>query len=369
MKTLSYGITLTLIIVLVGCNLPSAQVTPSSPDAIYTQAAETVAAELTRVALSASPTPNIPTNTPVPTNTSTLAPTDTPVPTPTNTPVPCNLARFITDVTIPDNTTIAASQAFTKVWRLLNIGTCTWTSAYTVSLLDGDGMGVSAGYSQSLTNVPIPPGGTVDISVNLIAPASTGTYTGKWSIREPGGQTFITHFIVVIKVLNSVTITLFPVAGESGTISAIGGPTPDYRVGESNVDITHTVEAFLSFGITDIPAKATITEVKIDFKDYTITGHPFESLGVLNGYITTYGSTLEPADFVAGFQSGNTVDWGSVSPLNTLEVSPELKSALQAKIGSSRFQMRLQFAGPNGDAIKDSITFNDPRLIVTYTTP
>ncbi len=92
-------------------------------------------------------------------------------------------------------------------------------------------------------------------------------------------------------------------------------------------------------------------------------------MGVLNGYVTNYGSTLTTADFVSGFPSGNTVDWGSVNPLKKLEVSPELKVALQAKVGKNRLQLRLQFAGSNGDAVKDRITFNNPSLIVTYTTP
>jgi hypothetical protein len=170
-------------------------------------------------------------------------------------------------------------------------------------------------------------------------------------------------------VVTNTSVTILPVATESGSIQKNAGPFPDYTTGESNTDITRTCEAFLSFDISDIPAKATITEVKINFKDYTISGDPFGSLGVLNGYIANYGSTLEPADFVTGFPSGNLLDWGSVLPLNTLEASPELKTALQAKVGTNRLQIRLQFAGSNGDAIKDRITFNNPSLIVTYAIP
>ena len=72
---------------------------------------------------------------------------------------------------------------------------------------------------------------------------------------------------------------------------------------------------------------------------------------------------------MTGFPSGNTVDWGSTAPLDTLEVSPELKTAIQAKVGTERFQLRLQFAASNGDAVKDRITFNNPSLIVTYLKP
>lgn len=374
MKMGLYGIVLILIIVLVGCNLPRSQVTPASPDAVFTQAAETVAAELTHVAVLASPTPNIPTNTSVPTNTPTAVPTNTPVFTPTNTPIPCNLGLFVVDVTYPDNTIVAPNQAFTKTWRIKNIGSCSWNSNYSLIFDHQDGMGVNSGYSQPLTTGVVNPGQTVDLAVNLTSPATSGTYTGYWRLRDPGGVLFgITPtggtFFVKIIVVASNTTTLVPAAGESGTICADTGLTPDYSAGESSGDVTRACEAFLSFDITGIPSKSSITEVKVNFKDYTITGNPFGNLGVLNGYITNYGSTLEPTDFVAGFPSGNTVDWGSVSPLNTLEVSPELKAALQSKIGSSRFQLRMQFAGSNGDAIKDRITFNNPSLIVTYSTP
>ena len=130
MKRGSYGLILILIIVLIGCNLPGNQVMPAPPNAAYTQAAETVAADLTQVALKASPTPNLPTNTPIPTHTFTPNPTNTPVSTATKTPIPCNLASFITDVTYPDNTHVAPNQTFAKTWRLRNIGSCSWTSSY-----------------------------------------------------------------------------------------------------------------------------------------------------------------------------------------------------------------------------------------------
>jgi Ig-like domain from next to BRCA1 gene len=374
MKSLSYGITLILICTLVACNLPRSQEAPSSPEAVFTEAAATVAAELTRVAVLASPTPNIPTNTSTPINTPTPKPTNTPVLTANNTPIPCNLGLFVADVTYPDNTIVAPNQTFTKTWRIRNNGTCTWNSSYSLIFDHQDRMGVSSGYSQSLTSGVVNPGQTVDLSVNLTAPASPGTYTGYWRMRDPGGVLFgITPtggtFFVKIIVVASNTSTLVPVAVESGTICSDTGVSPDYTAGESNADVSKSCQVFLSFDISGIPAKSSISEVKINFKDYTISGNPFGSLGVLNGYMTNYGSTLEPTDFVAGLPSGNTVDWGSVSPLNTLEVSPELKTALQSKIGTSRFRLRIQFAGSNGDAVKDRITFNNPSLIVTYSTP
>jgi hypothetical protein len=360
------------------CNLPGngGTATQESPEAIFTQAAQTVAAELTRVALLASPTPNrpiLPTSTFTPIATDTPIPTNTPIYTPTNTPIPCNLATFVIDVTVPDNTPMAPNQVFTKTWRIHNAGSCSWNSSYLLIFDHGDGMGVTAGYTQQLTTGVVNPGQEVDLNVNLKAPAAIGTYAGYWRLRDPGGTVFgITPagdtFIVKIMVVATTSVTLLPVVGESGTILSDSGPGPDFTAGESNADITRTCEAFLSFNITSIPTNATITEVKVDFTAFTITGNPF-GLGVLNAYATDYGPTLESSDFVSGFPPGNIADWGSTGTLNVIEASPELKTYLQSKLGTSRLQLRLQFPGSNGDAVKDRLTLTNPRLIVTYATP
>jgi len=42
---------------------------------------------------------------------------------------PCNLASFVSDVTIPDNTSIELNDTSPRLWRLKNVGSCTWTSA------------------------------------------------------------------------------------------------------------------------------------------------------------------------------------------------------------------------------------------------
>ena len=45
------------------------------------------------------------------------------------------------DVTIPDDTVIPAGQSFVKTWKLVNTGTCTWTTAYSATFFYGDRMG------------------------------------------------------------------------------------------------------------------------------------------------------------------------------------------------------------------------------------
>jgi hypothetical protein len=375
MKKLTFTISLVLILALTGCNLPnsSGQETPQSPDAVFTQAALTVAAELTRVVSLATSTPMVPTDTFAPT------PTNTPIPSATVTSIPCNMATWdpaTIDVTIPDNTQMAPNQMFSKTWRIRNIGSCSWNSSYLLIFDHGDGMGVTSGYTQQLTSGIVNPGQWVDLTVNLKAPATNGTYTGYWRLRDPGGALFgITSsggtFAVKIVVVTLNTLTLSPNAPgtESGTIRADAGPFPDFTAGESNADITQTCQAFLSYDISTIPTNATITEVKTDFSAYSTIGNPFGSLGVLNAYVTNYGATLEPADFVSGFPPGNIADWGSSAALNNIEASPELKAYLQSHLGTSRLQLRLQFGGSNGDAVKDRITFTNPKLIISYITP
>lgn len=373
MRRISIGLGLVLIIVMVGCNLPGAQSIPSSPGAAFTQAAETVAAVLTQVSSPASPNQNGPTNTAMPITTNTPLPTDTPAFTPTKTPIPCNLASFVTDVTYPDNTKVAANQAFVKTWRIRNVGSCSWNSSYLLIFDHGDGLGVTTGYAQPLTASVVNPGQMADLTVNMTAPAATGTYTGYWRMRDPGGALFgITSaggtFLVKIIVVANKSVTLAPVISESGSVRSDGAITPgDITVGDSIEN--YKIEAFISYDISSIPSKATIIEVKDSFNSYSIGGDPFGHLGVLNGYKMDFALPLAPGDYVSGILPGNLIDWGATNVLDRIEVQSALKTALQAKLGTSRFKLRLQFAGSNNDGIADFVRFTNPSLIITYTTP
>lgn len=100
----------------------------------------------------------------------------------------CNWAQFIADVTIPDGTNFAANTAFKKTWRIKNIGTCTWNSS-DVSLIFDSGERMGAPSSLALpTNVA--PGQTVDITVDMTAPAAAGHYFGYWKFKSNSGGVF-----------------------------------------------------------------------------------------------------------------------------------------------------------------------------------
>jgi hypothetical protein len=140
----------------------------------------------------------IPTDTPVPTSTPTPTPTITPTPTETFTPTPTeelpteevcfDEATFIDDVTIPDGTELEPGASFTKTWRLLNAGTCTWNPNYKLVFVSGAQM--SGPDTQQLINLDVPPGASIDVSVDLVAPGSTGTYRGDWALRNAAGVRF-----------------------------------------------------------------------------------------------------------------------------------------------------------------------------------
>jgi hypothetical protein len=97
------------------------------------------------------------------------------------TPV-CDQAQFVRDVTIPDGTVFAPNATFTKTWRLKNSGTCTW-SGYSVIFDKGDSMNGASPTSLGTVS----PNQEVDISVNLTAPNTNGSYRGYWRIRNASG--------------------------------------------------------------------------------------------------------------------------------------------------------------------------------------
>ncbi len=198
---------------LYACTLSFAPAEPTADaNAILTQAAQTLQAQLfqTQVAQAVTATAGalFPTATHTPTATFTatpIPPTSTLVPTATPIPIPCNWAQFVQDVSIPDGTIFASNADFVKTWRLKNIGTCTWTTDYDLVFSHGDAMdGDTTALSKSVA-----PGGTVDVSVSLEAPADAGSYRGYWELRSGNGAHFgigagaNQPFYVDIKVLET----------------------------------------------------------------------------------------------------------------------------------------------------------------------
>ena len=148
----------------------------------------------TQAALAATSQP-APTNTPEPAFTSTPQPTNTPVntsvPQPTATSGPCsNGARFLGE-NWKDDTKILAGQFFVKRWTLENVGTCTWTTDYTITVLPNSTMGIRNSVVRDW-RMPktVKPGETVDILIEMWAPFGAGTFESKFNIVATNGAKF-----------------------------------------------------------------------------------------------------------------------------------------------------------------------------------
>jgi len=121
---------------------------------------------------------------PLPSLTPTTAPFATPPPVTGN---DCDKAAFVADITIPDGASFTPGAAFTKGWRLKNVGGCAWTTDYTLVFYNGEQMG-------GPTSVKMPwrveVGETVEIAVNLVAPTTPGPHRGNWILQRPPGKLF-----------------------------------------------------------------------------------------------------------------------------------------------------------------------------------
>jgi hypothetical protein len=172
----------------------------------------------------AVPDPDTPQALPSVTNTSFI-------PSVTPTPLPCNWAQFISDITYPDDSELGPNDSFTKTWRLKNIGSCTWTSGYSLIFDHGDQMTAPA--AQQLTSGTVAPNGTIDVSVNLKTPNAVGTYQGYFKLRASDTSVFgigadaNTAFWVKVKVVVALPPPVVaPVTEEvHKTVSAPAGGT------------------------------------------------------------------------------------------------------------------------------------------------
>jgi hypothetical protein len=189
------------LMVLSACNFPRPTPT-STADAVAaarTAAAKTVVALMTSGPGTPAPTQVNPTSpattqqpvassTPVP---PTQLPANTPIPsaTPTATtpPTPCDLATLVSE-TIPDGESFTPGQSFIKTWTLKNIGTCTWNSSYSLVFTKGEAMSGPA--ESQLTSGTVAPGQSIQVSVNLKAPVSAGTFRGEWMLRNASNVLF-----------------------------------------------------------------------------------------------------------------------------------------------------------------------------------
>jgi len=175
-----------LFVAVLACNCPGrAAGGPTDEEATQTlQALETsILATSQAQQPTGTPTPDPALSTP----TSTPGPSPTIATSPTATELVCDWAKFVSDVTYPDDTEVEVGTTITKTWRLRNIGECTWTTSYSLAFDGGDRM--SASNNTPLTS-SVAPEAQSDISVELTVPDDPGTYQGFYKLANVSNEKF-----------------------------------------------------------------------------------------------------------------------------------------------------------------------------------
>ncbi len=373
-----YKIVLILVVFILGaCNMPNGSPSSAEQTAIIDRSvAETVAAGPTLTlepgapAVSDTPDPAGEEITPTATNTP-----EADTPTPSNTPIPCNLGRFVKDVTILDGTKFEPGEVFTKTWRLKNTGSCAWTSGYDIVFSGGDAM--SAPVSVQITSGTVNPGQNVDVSVDLTAPASEGTYRGNWQLRDPSDVIFEIEnssydlFYVEIEV-EEPTVVPAPVTTTLHSSSRTknmsnGGMSSGTRLGIApNGD---AIRAFVDFDLSTLAgldSGSTIQNATLDVSDHDGFScfeflHPLKAGQINFGAIPQYPADFNEAPSAILFSVPSAL--GISAPVSITGILQNYVSSN----GAGHFQFRIWLDGDNaGAGLACMMEWADPLLNITY---
>jgi hypothetical protein len=97
-----------------------------------------------------------------------------------------NNARFVKDVTIPDDISIPVNKTFVKTWRVENNGSTVWGAGYRLVHVGGAAM-------TDVLSHPLPPtpaGEQAEISLNLTVPPAPGVHYSDWRFQDDQGHLF-----------------------------------------------------------------------------------------------------------------------------------------------------------------------------------
>jgi hypothetical protein len=167
------------------------------PNTQLTVVAQTVSAERTR---SAQLTPTLtktpqPTATRAATATSSLpsaTPTSAFTATATKSLVP-DKAEFVSQ-NIADGTKFNPGTLFTLTWTVKNVGTSTWNTSYLLRLYAGNALGSPASIKFPKE---VKPGESVELTLNMTAPAAGGSYQSTWVMTNASGVNFSNMYIII----------------------------------------------------------------------------------------------------------------------------------------------------------------------------
>ncbi len=236
-----------------------------------------------------------------------------------------NSASFVADVTVPDNTNFNKGDAIHKVWRVQNSGTCAWNPQYTLVFASGDQMDAPDSTPLSVTK----PGDTLDIAIDMVAPAEDGTYRGDFEIQNPSG---VVMPIDQAKTL-WVAITVGTATGSSGTSTSdpSSSSTPISGSGTSSASGPGLVTSTCAFtvnpsNVNDVVTAVNAYRAKNGLPPYNVNAQltraaqsHSEDMACNNLFVHTgsNGSTPSSRVAAAGYSASNVTEnvYGSFPPL------------------------------------------------------
>lgn len=198
-----------LFALLAACGTSSEAVPTLDESLIYTQAAQTVAAQFTQTSAALTAAAPTMTNTPPPTPTMTLTftpeittasftafplftlppligqatPTFSLLPAPATPTGPlCDNLTYLADIGTPDNTVLKPGDPFAKGWLVQNTGACDWIVGYHLVRVGGNTDFGGALWAIRLPNQVVQAGAIAEISLNLFAPNKPGLYEARYQM-------------------------------------------------------------------------------------------------------------------------------------------------------------------------------------------
>ena len=293
-------LTVAATLALSACSTKTQTVTSPTiaPQVLYTAAAQTASARMTLTAQAVpSDTPS-PSATFTPEASSTPTPTLTPLfsatPSPTATSSLVDHSVYVADVTVPDGTAFTPGTKFTKTWRVQNNGTSTWTTNYSLVFISGDKMG-----GPDMVKVPlaVAPGTSIDLSVELVAPAEIKHYRGYWKLLNGAGRFFDDPMYVDINVAASAT---------AAPTTASASPTPTTNAALTITNATtsvdsasftgacpHTLNVTAKFTLSKAASVTSQLEAGSSTPGFTFTLPPAQTLSLMAGdHTLTYSLDL-----------------------------------------------------------------------------
>jgi len=209
-----------------------------------------------------------------------------------------NASEFAAGGAGPADMSVARDTLFPMTWRMRNAGTCTWDPSYRFTFLAGERL---RGPHSLPLGETVPPGGEIELSVNLIAPAEPGTYRGEWQLFAPDGRPF------GVRPAVDVVVPSYPVLEF----------TPDQIVAKIPAGSGHIA---LGEGVLWVLGEKTVSRIDLDTNQFVATmpvGEFPQALAIGYGAVWATGldGTVTRIDPLTNQVSG-TIPVASSSGLN-----------------------------------------------------